>query len=132
MSAADEKEHEILNDVRAYLRITAANASRSTANRVIDSWEKASVFAKMDGKSSTYKIAEGLGIPQRTVANWADDFVKAGLASPPDEFHSSHKALFLLSELSIDASQLKRKKKETTAAPTQTPVSPQGGQEVLP
>lgn len=111
MSAIEEGNREILNDIRSYLRITAAAASRATANRIIDSWEKASVYARMDGKTSTYKIAEALGLPQRTVAGWADDFVRANLASPPDEFHQSHRALFSPSELLIEISQLKRKKK---------------------
>jgi hypothetical protein len=95
-------------------------ASKATANKVIDSWEKAAAYAKMDGKTSTYKIAETVGVPQRTVATWADDLVKASLASPPDEFHSSHKAMFSLGELSIDLAQLK-KRKASRATPTAEP-----------
>lgn len=110
----------ILNDIRSYTRIAAAASSKQTAVRVFDSYEKALVYTKMDGKTSTYKIADATGVPQRTVATWADDFVLANLAAPPDEIHSSHKALFSLSELSIDLSTLKKRKKLAETAP---PVS---------
>jgi hypothetical protein len=109
----------ILNDIRSYARVGAAASSRQTAARVFDSYEKALVYTKMDGKTSTYKIAEATGVPQRTVATWADDFVQANLAAPPDEFHSSHKALFSLSELAIDISALRKRKKQADAAQQQ-------------
>ena len=121
MSSQDASEKEILNDIRTYQRITAAAALRATAVRVFDSWEKAAAYSKMDGKTSTYQIADSLQLPQRTVANWADDFVRAMLASPPDDFHKSHRALFSLGELSVDLAQLKKKKK-TISAPTQSAI----------
>jgi hypothetical protein len=106
----------ILNDIRAYTKIAAISSSRLAAKRVFDSYEKALVYSKMDGKTSTYKISDATGVPQRTVATWVDDFVRAILASTPDQIHSSHRALFSLSELSIDLSTLKKRKKEAEAA----------------
>lgn len=111
----------ILNDIRSYTRVAAATSSRQTAARVFDSYEKALVYTKMDGKTSTYKIADATGVPQRTVAMWADDFVQANLAASPDDIHSSHKALFSLSELAIDLSAMKKRKKQAEAA--QQPAS---------
>lgn len=107
----DEKILDVLVEMRAYLRITAAVSLRSVAERVIDTQEKAIVFSKMDGKTSTYVIAEATSIPPRTVANWGEEFVKAGLASPPNEFFPSHRALFSLTELSVDMSLLRKRKK---------------------
>lgn len=102
---------KILNDIRSYLRITAAASSRAIVAKILDTQEKAVVYSKLDGKTSQQKIADATGVPQRTIADWAEMFVKAGLASPPDEYHSSHRALFSLSELGIDLSVLRRRKK---------------------
>lgn len=112
---SDSEIATILNDIRSYTRMAAASSSRQTAVRAFDSYEKALVYSKMDGNTSTYKIAEATGVPQRTVAAWADDFVKSNLAAPPDEIHSSHRALFSSSELSIDLSTLKKRKKQADA-----------------
>ncbi|MCL4519311.1 MAG: hypothetical protein M1587_08955, partial [Thaumarchaeota archaeon] len=111
---------EILNDIRSYTRIAAAASSRPTAVRVLDSYEKARVYSLMDGKTSTYKISESAGVPQRTIAAWADEFVKSNMAVAPDDFHASHKSLFSLSELAIDLSSLKRKRKEEKTSPPAT------------
>ena len=124
MASQDAFGNEILNDIRTYQRITAAAASRATAVRVFDSWEKAAAYSRMDGKTSTYQIADSLQLPQRTVASWADDFVRAMLASPPDDFHKSHRALFSLGELSVDLAQLKKRKKTLSAlTPSAIPAS---------
>jgi hypothetical protein len=103
----------ILNDIRLYTRMAAAVASKPMASRVLESYEKALVYSKLDGMTSTYKVAEATGIPPRTVLNWADDFVRANLAAPPDQFTSSHRALFSLAELSIDLTALKKRRKQT-------------------
>jgi hypothetical protein len=114
----DDKTLQVLTDIRSYLRITAAASSRQAAGRVIDSQEKAIAYSKMDGKTSSYQIADALDIPPRTVANWAEDFVISGLASPPNELFASHRALFFLNELSVNSSELKnRKKREQVRLP---------------
>jgi hypothetical protein len=106
----DDKTLQLLTDIRSYLRITAAAASKNAAERTIDSQEKAMAYSKMDGRTSTYQIAEGLKVPQRTVANWAEIFVSSGLASPPNELYQSHRALFSLNELSLNISDLKNRR----------------------
>ncbi len=118
---SDDDIAAILNDIRSYTRIAAAASLRQTAARIFDTYEKALAYTKMDGNTSTYKIADVTTVPQRTVATWADDFVQANLAAPPDEIHSSHKALFTLSELVIDLSTLKKRKKQ--AEGTQQPTT---------
>ena len=136
MSDHSDRDIAILNDIRSYLRITAASSSRDVASKVIDTQEKANIYSKMDGKTSTFQIADATGVPQRTVGNWAEDFVKSGLASPPNEFFRSHRALFSLTELAVDISLLKKRKKkeEMTESPpaakldTVPDTEPQGGQ----
>jgi len=100
----------MLNDIRAYIRITAASASKPVAAKVLDSQEKAIVYSKLDGKTSQPKIADNTGVPQRTISEWLSLFVESGLASEPDEFYQNHKALFTLRELGIDLASLKRRK----------------------
>lgn len=118
---SDDNIATILNDIRSYTRIAAAGSLKQMAARVFDSHEKAVVYSKMDGRTSTYKIAEAANVPQRTVATWADDFVRANLAAPPDDVHSSHRSLFSLSELAVDLSTLKKRKKQGEAvSPTST------------
>lgn len=107
----DREIVRILADILSYVRLNAAASVRGSASKAFDFYEKVLVYSKMDGKTSTYKIAEITGVPQRTVADWGDDLVKSGLASPPTEFHASHRALFSLSELSIDLSAFKRRRK---------------------
>jgi len=102
---------KILNDIRSYLRIAASASARPTAAKVMETQEKALVYSKMDGKISQQKISDLTGVPQKTVSNWADEFVEARLAMPPDEYHSSHRALFSLAELGIDLSVLKKRAK---------------------
>jgi len=123
MEETSDDTNRILNDIRTYLRITALAAARQTAMRVLDSYEKAIVYSKMDGKTSSYKIADATAVPQRTVADWADEFVKSSLASPPNEFYQSHKALFSLSELFIDLTTLKRRRKpDQMQRPSPSPI----------
>lgn len=102
---------ELLSDIRSYLRINAAYSSKDNATKMLTTYEKASVYNRMDGKTSTYKISKATKVPQRTVATWAEDFVKAGLATGPNEIFTSHRALFTLSELSVDISTLKKRDK---------------------
>lgn len=102
---------KLLNDIRAYLRLSAAVASRTNASIVLDTYEKALVFSKLDGKAIQTKIAADVGIAQPTVSIWLNGFVQAGLVTPPDQYNSSHRALFTLQELSIDLGTLKRRAK---------------------
>ncbi|OWP55797.1 MAG: hypothetical protein B2I17_08885 [Thermoplasmatales archaeon B_DKE] len=108
---SQNKYAELMYDIRSYLRINAANLSKETASKLLTSYEKAYVYSKMDGKTSTYKISELTGVPQRTVATWAEDFVKGGLATGPNEFFSSHRALFILTEIAIDITSLRTRDK---------------------
>lgn len=127
--SAEDPNRRLLNDIRAYLRISATTTSRPIAARILDSYEKALVYTKLDGTTSTYKIAEATGVPQRTVLNWADECVRFGLASPPDEFFQSHRSLFSLTELSVDLSTLKKRKKtpEGQTTPTAPTLDSAGG-----
>ena len=102
---------KILNDIRAYLRITAAAASKSVATKVIDIQEKARVYEKLNGEMSQQKIETETGVPQQTISRWTDEFVDAGLASLPNEYCKNYKALFTLRELGISISGLKKRRK---------------------
>jgi hypothetical protein len=100
----------LLNDIRAYIRISAAAALRVVAKTSLDIYEKALVYSKLDGKTSQTKIETDTKVPQTTISVWLAGFVQAGLTSPPDQYNSSHKALFTLQELGIDLGMLKRRK----------------------
>jgi hypothetical protein len=117
---------KLLNDIRAYLRISAAAASRMIAKDALNTLEKALIYSKLDGKISQLKIEADTKIPQATISRWLAEFVQAGLVSPPDQYNSSHKALFTLQELGIDIGTLKRRaktSKQTTES--NAPVTPQ-------
>jgi hypothetical protein len=104
---------KLLNDIRAYLRLSAAVASRTNASSVVDTYEKALVFSKLDGKITQTKIAADTGVPQPTISIWLTGFVQAGLVAPPDQYNSSHRALFTLQELGIELGTLKRRAKSS-------------------
>ena len=109
---------KILHDIRTYLRMAASAAAKPTAGSVLNTQEKALVYSKMDGKTSQQKISASTNVPQKTVSNWADEFVEARLAMPPDEYYPSHRALFSLAELGIDLQALKRRAKGAQPLPT--------------
>jgi len=122
----------LLNDIRAYLRISAAAASRATAKSVLDTYEKALVYSKLDGKITQIKIQTDTKVPQPTISIWLAGFVQAGLVSPPDQYNPSHKALFTLQELGIELGTLKKRAtaSKPIAQPSQatvqkTPTEPQ-------
>ena len=116
----DQREDTLYN-IAAYLRIIAAGAVKSRAGDVLDKWEKAMAYSKLDGSTSQMKIATSLNVPPRTVANWSDEFVRYNLVAAPSKYNSSHKALFSLDELGIDVASLKKKyqKPATESAATE-------------
>jgi len=116
---------KLLNDIKAYLRISAAVASRTTAKSVFDTYDKALVYTKLDGKTGRMKIENDTKVPEGTIKNWAAAFVQAGLAAPPDQYNPSHKALFTLQELGIELEMLKRRSKgsKPMAQAVQPPAS---------
>lgn len=110
----------LLNDIRVYLRIAAASASKVVASKVIDTQEKAMVYDRLDGETPQLKIESTTKVPQRTISGWVDKFVEAGLVSPPDKYCKNYKALFALRELGISLSELKKRKKKQQAVQTET------------
>jgi hypothetical protein len=113
----------LLNDIRAYLRISAAAALRVVAKTSLDIYEKALVYSNLDGKTSQTKIETDTKVPQTTISVWLAGFVQAGLTSPPDQYNSSHKALFTLQELGIDLGMLKRRTKVSKPIPQPSPTT---------
>jgi DNA-binding MarR family transcriptional regulator len=109
--------NKILNDIRTYLRISAAVASRSIASKVLDTQEKAQVYEKLYEGAPQAKIEAETGVPQQTVSRWINEFVEAGLVTPPNDYSKNYRALFTLRELAINTSELaKRKKKQQAVA----------------
>src|SRR5437867_11546054 len=99
----------ILNDIRAYLRATAAVAARPNGVRVIDTKDKAFVFEELDGNTTQPRMEEVLGVSQPTISRWLAEFVREGLVTPPNEYYKNHKALYTLQELAIDVASLKKR-----------------------
>jgi hypothetical protein len=117
---------KVLNDIRAYVRISASSSSKMAAKSAIDSWEKGMVYSKIDGKKTVQSIAETIGVPRTTINDWLEDFIQSGLASEPNEFYTNHRALFTLRELGIDLTQLKKKRvTKSTSTQSDNPSSPQ-------
>jgi hypothetical protein len=100
---------KILADIRTYLRITAAAASRTVAKTTIDSLEKAQVYEKLGEGKSQRKIEEETKIAQTTISSWVGKFIEAGLAS------SQGKPLFTLRELAINVAELGATKRRDQA-----------------
>jgi hypothetical protein len=116
-------ETEILNDIRTYLRISAAAALRTSAKAVFDTYEKALVFSKLDGKMTQIKIGADTGVPQPTISIWLTGFVQAGLVTPPDQYSNSHRALFTLQELGIELGTLKKRAKASRPVAQPNPAT---------
>lgn len=110
MDKEDPEASRILSDIRAYVRISAAQSLRPVAKTVIDTWEKAEVYSKLDGRTPQSKVSEASKVAQQTISDWMGLFAQAGLVTEPNEFYASHKALFSLRELGINQASLKRKK----------------------
>ena len=84
---------------------------RPVAAQVIDTFEKAVIFGKLDGYSSQQKLQELTKIPQATISRWVNDFTEAGIVAPPEGIYKNHRALFSLRELGIDSPALKKRSK---------------------
>jgi len=108
-----DKTLELLSDIRDYLRITAASSLRSIAAQVIDIYEKAVVFSRLDGNTSQPKLQDITKTPQATISRWVSDFTEAGIVAPPGDAYKNHRALFTLKELGIDIGTLKKRSKTT-------------------
>jgi hypothetical protein len=125
---------KLLNDIRAYLRISAAAASKTVAKTVLNTYEKALVYSKLDGKTSQAKIEADTKVPQKTVSNWVAEFAQAGLVAPFDKYNPSNKALFTLQELGIELDGLgkrpmKASKPSTQATSAPSPLAPAENQQ---
>lgn len=125
----------LLDDIRAYLRISAAVASRAAAKTLLDTYEKASVYGKLDGKTSQTKIEADTKVPQTTISVWLGAFMQGGLVSPPNQYNSSYRALFTLQELGIELDTLKKRARasKTIQQPSPSPTAkatPEGQQNV--
>ena len=103
----------LLSELILYTRMSAIPPARQVANSVIDSYEKAIVYSKLDGKTTQSKIETDTGVRQSTISDWAKLYVRNRLASEPSNHYPNHKALFTLEELGIDANSLKKRQKTT-------------------
>ena len=112
---------KLLFEILTYLRASAASATKSRAHEVLDDYSKAMVYKHLDGSKAQAKVAEAAGVSQATVSRYAQDFVEAGLATPPSKFYTNYRALFTLEELGIDSGALK--KREQTKAKKPPPAA---------
>lgn len=116
----------ILNDIRGYLRISAAQSVKSIAVEVIDTYEKTLVYGMLDGETTQTMIEQTTRISQATISGWLASFVESGLCTQPNKYYKSHHALFTLQELGINPSVLKKRAK----TPSKTDATKQGTDEV--
>jgi hypothetical protein len=104
-----DETDSILNEIRIYLRISAAQVMKPIATTTLDSYEKALVFSKLDGKLSQTQIESETKMPIQTIGRWLNSFVSGGIVVSPTEFNPGYKALFTLQELGINLSELKKR-----------------------
>jgi hypothetical protein len=114
---------KLLNDIRAYLRLSVAAVSRANAISVLDTYEKALVYSKLDGKNTQSKIEAETKVPQPTISTWLTGFIQAGFVAPPDQYNSSHRALFTLQELGIEFGTLKKRAKTSKPSAQPSPAT---------
>ena len=110
MQYMEKSEQQLFIDIRFYLKAIAASSIRPIAGRIIDVYEKALVYSKLDGFTLQLRLAEMTGIPQPTISVWLARFSEALLVAPPDEGHKGHRALYTLQELGINTSSLAKKR----------------------
>ncbi len=104
-----DKTELLLGDIRNYLRIMAATAKQSMAKQVLDIYEKALLFSKLDGNTPQLKLQELTNVPQATISVWMGKFTEAGIVTPPSEANRNYRALFTLQELGINIGTLKKR-----------------------
>jgi len=112
-----DKVETLLSDMRAYMRAMVVNIVKAAASQVIDSYEKATVYDKLDGNSTQISLEQSTKVPQSTMSPWLTKFTEIGIAAPPGETHRGYRALFTLSELGINVSSLKKKAAKPTSQP---------------
>ncbi len=104
-----DKTEALLGDIRGYLRAMAAMAIRPMAGRVLDTYEKALLFSKLDGNTPQLKLQELIKVPQPTISIWMGKFMEAGIVSPPNDIYRNYRAMFTLQELGINIGTLKKR-----------------------
>ncbi|SRR6266571_5676770 len=103
-NATDHSEEMV-----GYLRAMASVALRPLAEEVLDSYEKALLFTKLDGNTPQLKLQELTRIPQATISRWVNEFTDAGLVATRGKNFRNHQARFTLRELGINIADLKKK-----------------------
>src|SRR6266571_8093205 len=104
-----DKTEALLGDIRGYLRAMAAMAIRPMAGRVLDTYEKALLFSKLDGNTPQLRLQELTKVPQPTISIWMGKFMEAGIVSPPNDIYRNYRAMFTLQELGISVATLRRR-----------------------
>jgi len=120
----DEKEKDrLLIELHAFAKTAAASSVSPRARKVIDDYQKAQVYANLDGERSDAQISKITGVPRRTVTGWVKEFVKNNLAIGLGEAGKKERlerALFTLDELDIDLNLLKKEWEKKQANRTKT------------
>src|SRR6266581_8032754 len=104
-----DKTEALLGDIRAYLKIMAATALRPMAGRVLDTYEKALLFSKLDGNTPQLRLQELTKVPQPTISIWMGKLMEAGIVTPPNDIYRNYRAMFTLQELGITIGSLKKR-----------------------
>ncbi len=107
----DKEKDRLLIELHAFARTTAATLVSSRAKKVIDDYQKALVYANLDGAKSDYQISDITGVPRRTVTDWVKAFVENNLAIGLGEAGKKERferALYTLEELDLDLNSLKK------------------------
>lgn len=115
--------NRILNDIRAYIRLSAAASAKISAPNFIDTYEKGLIYSKLDGQITQVKLEKSTKIPQSTINRWLDSFLQGRLVAPPDEFCPGYRALFTLQELEIKSDNLKKRAKKEASSSKKTDPS---------
>lgn len=95
--------------VLGYLRVMASVAVRPLAEEILDTYEKALLFSRLDGNTPQLKLQEMTKIPQATISRWVNEFTDAGIVAPPGKAFRNHQARFTLGELRVNIAGLKKK-----------------------
>ena len=124
MISMNEKEKDrLLIELHAFARTTAASSASARAKKVIDDYQKAQVYANLNGERSDSQISKITDVPRRTVTAWVEEFVKNGLAVGLGEAGKKERlerALFTLEELDVDLNLLKKEREKKESRTVQT------------